>query len=85
MGVVLADLPAGIVADEVALLVERASPAFFAGAVITTGVDNWQTGREVIELLAFDAYEVFIHLIKINIKQCDYGKERLISIYLLIT
>jgi hypothetical protein len=45
MGVFLADLPAGIVADEVALLVERAGPALFAGAVITAGVDHWQTGR----------------------------------------
>ena len=60
----MADLTADEMADEVALLVERVSPALFAGAVITAGVVHWQTGREVIVLLALCAYEDFIHLIK---------------------
>jgi hypothetical protein len=68
----MADLPAGIVAVEVALLGERVGPALFAGAVITAGVVHRQTGREVIVLLALGANEVFVHLIKyINIKKSD--------------
>jgi len=55
---------ADLTADEVALLVERVSPALLAGAVITAGVVHWQTGREVEVLLALCAYEAFIHLFK---------------------
>jgi hypothetical protein len=48
----------------VTLLGEGAGPALSAGAVSTAGVDHWQTGREVIVLLAFGANEVFIHIFK---------------------